>query len=182
MTIRVFNIILLSAALLIGSVGLFSNSVHAQNAKIGFVNYSELLMNLPEIAQADQELRSLTNTWEQRLEEDYNKFQAKFQQYMTMAEQGLLSRRQIEEKDQELDKDREALIAMQMTMEQQIREKRRELLTPLLSKLEQAVREVAVEHGYNYILDASAGDLLFVDEVNDVGPKVKERYRALRGG
>lgn len=182
MTQRFFSTILLVTALLFGANGAFNNNAQAQNSKIGFVNYSDLLMNLPEIAQADEELRALTNTWEERIEEDYNKFQAKFQQYMTMAEQGLLSRRQIEEKDQELDKDREALIALQTTMEQQIRQKRRDLLTPLLSKLEQAVREVAIENGYNYILDASAGDLLFVHEANDVGPKVKERYQALRGG
>lgn len=159
---------------------LFSSAVFAQNTKIGVVNYNQLLVNLPEINKAEEELVSLENTWQARLEEEVTKFQAKLQQFRTMAEEGLMSPREIQERESELETDREAVIALQQTMEQQIRLKRSELLTPLMNTLDQAIEEIGLEQGYSYILDLSRGEVLYFQAYNNISKEVEARYKKLR--
>ena len=179
--INFFNISGIATVLFfVAATSLQMQTANAQSANIAYVNYDNLISNLPEINEADAELRDLNTEWENRLEKEFTAFQAKVQQYQNMAEEGLLSPREIQEKETELEKERETVMGLQTTMERQVRQKRNELLRPLIETLDRAISQVAEENNYNYVLDSSAGDLLFFEEANDIGSKVKERYQQIR--
>ncbi|GEM_PF-1496446 len=164
---------------LIGTIITAPQAVHAQDANIAYVDYDGLISDLPDIMEADRQLQALNAEWEQRMEQEFNTFQAKVQQYQNMAEEGLLSPREIQEKEQELEQERDKVVALQNEMEREVRAKRNELLRPLIEKLDTAITQVAQEKGIHYVLDSSAGDLLFFEEANDISREVRERYNSL---
>lgn len=156
-----------------------AQAVHAQDANIAYVDYDGLISDLPDIMEADRQIQAINAEWEQRMEREFNEFQAKVQQYQNMAEEGLLSPREIQEKEQELEQERDKVMGLQNEMERDVRAKRNEILRPLIEKLDTAISQIAEEKGINYVLDSSAGDLLFFEEANDISREVRQRYNEL---
>jgi outer membrane protein len=53
--------------------------------------------------------------------------------------------------------------------------KRTELFQPIIKKATDAINGVAKEKGYTYVLDSSAGTILFSTESDDLMPAVKTK-------
>jgi outer membrane protein len=48
-------------------------------------------------------------------------------------------------------------------------------MEPMIEKANQAIEDVAKENGYTYILDTSAGTVLYFPESDDILPLVKTK-------
>ena len=55
-----------------------------------------------------------------------------------------------------------------------LQQKQQELLDPIIEKVRQAIDQVAIDGNYTYILDTSAGSLLYYKESEDILSKVKK--------
>ena len=60
-------------------------------------------------------------------------------------------------------------------MEEAVAKKREEKLKPILEKVNNAIQTVAKENGYLYVIDATAGTLLYADEANDLQNLVRTK-------
>ncbi len=53
--------------------------------------------------------------------------------------------------------------------------KKEEIYSPVLKQAEEAIKSVAKENGYSYILDTSAGAVLYSQDSDNIAPLVKKK-------
>lgn len=150
-----------------------SIALQAQAVKIGYLNVPELLASLETWKTTQTQLETHKKMLEDKivnmqktLEAEYTTFQKSVDNY---------TRKQAEEKQQYfVNKDNELKQAAQKA-QQELEQKTIDLTKPIQEKLKAAVQTVAKEGGFNYILDSSVGDLLFLDPTLDVTAKIKAK-------
>ena len=78
---------------------------------------------------------------------------------------------------EELQKGQSEIMQFEQKMQEDIMKKRQSLLEPILEKVNAAINEVAKADGYTMIFNGSpaVGVLLYVDESQDITPKVKAK-------
>ncbi|GAO30939.1 OmpH family outer membrane protein [Geofilum rubicundum] len=157
-------------------VGLFliSSVATAQDLKFGHVNMQELIMELPEKAEADQKLQAEAKTLQDRMRMMSEEHEKKFRDYIaereTMPE---LIRTTTEKEIQEIE---QRLQNYQNMAQQSLSKKEQELYQPILEKVQQAVDAVGQEQGFIYIFDLSSQVVLYhSDQSVDCGPLVKAK-------
>jgi len=163
----------LFAVLILASAG--TAELHAQ--KFGYLNSAALLQLMPEVREAEANLQTFQEQLQKKGQQMLEQFQAKYQELERKNSQGEISPKQLQEETKAL-QDEEAKIAQfERDMQQQILGKREDLLQPILDDVNAAIQEVASEHGYSYIFDASPGGgiLLYADETTDVMDLVKAK-------
>ncbi len=156
--------VVLAILLLMGG----SFGVHAQ--KFGHTNIQELLMLLPERAEAEQKIQNLAKTLEGRLSAMSTEYQQKVQTYQNEQEEMSPTIRDSEARSiMELE---ERITEFQQNAQREIQQKENELLNPMIEKLTKAIEQVGIENEFTYILDTSSGTVLFKGG-EDVTPLVK---------
>lgn len=163
-----FKNMLLSLCLL----SVLSIAVQAQT-KIAHINIPELLASLESWKSAQSQLETHKKMLEDNvsaqqkaLETEYNTFQKTIDDF---------TKRQIEDKQKYfVAKDKELKQSAQKA-QQELEQKTIDLTKPIQEKLKAAINAVAQEGNFNYIVDSSAGDLLFLDPAMDVLAKVKAK-------
>lgn len=150
-----------------------TNIVDAQ--KIGYVNSQALLAELNEVKQARSSLETFQKQLQSKGQKMLETFQAEYKRIAAKVENGELSPKQQEEEGQKL-KDKETEIAKyEADMQKQIVQKEQTLLKPILDRVNQAIEDVAKADGYQFILDASQGSIIYADDSADITPKVKSK-------
>lgn len=157
-------------------MGTASNYTHAQT-KIGHLDSAELLQSLPEWQTAQKEVQTFMEMKKKDLEakqqslvEDYNKL-------VEQDNKGLLTPMDKQKKGEELQKRQEALQQDQAKAEDEVANKQMQLTDPLRKKVTDAIAAVAKEKGYNYVIDNSAGVLLYDSPTDDIAAFVKDKLR-----
>ncbi|MDD3806432.1 MAG: OmpH family outer membrane protein [Candidatus Marinimicrobia bacterium] len=157
------TIILTVALLLASTVGLQAQS------KIGYINSEKILREYDEAADALAKLEAES----QRMEEDFYKLQQKGQELLDEYE----SKRFVAteawktQKQQEIQKIQEELQNYQMKYfgpDGEIYAKQDEYLGPVMDKINTAIQRVGIDGGYDFIIDASKGTLVFADDKHDL--------------
>lgn len=170
MTKKVFSTLVLFISL----VGVTAFSQVLPQVSVAYVNTTELLEQMPEKAQATQELLTLSENYEKELELMQNEYNKKYSDYISY--QASLSENIKLRRMQELT-ELESRISQFMELAQKdIENKEKELLGPLKERINKAIHAVGIEHGYTVVYDLANPGIAFVspDAVN-ANPYVKSK-------
>lgn len=143
--------------------------------KFGYLNSQQLLVELPEIKQADDKLIAHQKTLVAKGEQMVKAFETKYTAYVEKANQGTLSQIQMQQQEAELGKEQQAIQQYELEVQQELAKKREELYKPILDKVKLAVEQVGKTNGYTMIFDTSLGSLLHANESDDVMALVKSQ-------
>ncbi len=157
-------------ALLALGVGTLSAQV-----KIGYINRVALMQEIPDVKQANANLEALQKQLQKKGQGMLEEFQKKYQELQRKEQQGELSPKQLEEEAQKLREEETKIAQYEQEMQSQLVEKQNSLLQPIVDNMSAKIAEVAKENGFTYIIDDSAGILLFKDESMDVTAMVKSK-------
>jgi len=161
---------LMLAILLLG-IGTLSNA----QVKIGYINRVALMQEIPDVKQANANLEALQKQLQKKGQGMLEEFQKKYQELQRKEQQGELSPKQLEEEAKQLQGEETKISQYEQEMQTQLVEKQNSLLKPIVDNMSAKIAEVAKEEGYTYIIDDSAGLLLYKDESLDVTAKVKAK-------
>ena len=154
-------------------------SIHAQigGQKIAYVDSDYILSNIPEYADAQEELNTLSSKWENEVKAIYNKVSEMYKKYQT--EMVLLSEDQKHAREQEIiNKEQEAknLQMQYFGAEGQLYQKQTELVQPIQEKIYTALTEIAQTKGYSFIFDLASGtSILYASDKVDVSDDVLDQ-------
>jgi len=162
-------IVVISIVLLVNN-----NVAQAQKSqKIGHINSAELLQMMPGREEAQNELMGYAKELEDQLKIMTQEFETKYQDYL--ANETKFTEIVKKSKQTELTDFQARINDFQESAQEDLANKENELVAPLLQKAQDAIKDVAKEKGYNYILDVSAGSVLYFDETEDIMPFVKKK-------
>jgi len=148
-------------------------SVTVQAQKFGYVNTSAILSEMPELKQAEANLKSYQTQLQKKGQSMLEELQAEYQSVQTKVQNGDLSPKQQESEAARLKQKETELGQYEQEMMQKIQEKRTTELQPIYDKLNAAIEEVAQENGFQFIFDESV--LLYKDASADVSTMVKNK-------
>jgi outer membrane protein len=149
-----------------------TNTLFAQD-KFGHIHSEQLLMIMPETADADKAIQEYSQMLETQLQAMYGEYQTKAGEFQT--NEGLMTDVVKEAKIKEIQDLELRIQQFQQTSQESIQQKRNEVLSPLLEKAQSAINEVAKEQNYTYIFDISLGSIVYGEESRDIMPLVKSK-------
>ena len=130
--------------------------------KIGYVDSNEIMSNFEEVRQVQVDLEKE----QRRLESEFNNLVSQLDSLQQDYERQrlLMSEMRRQEKENEIinmKKTAEEFQLKKFGPEGEIYRKQNELLKPVLKKIDDAIQKVGSEQGYDFILDAMSGALLY---------------------
>lgn len=150
-------------------------SVFGQEQKHAHLNLGNILAMMPEVAEAEANMKnlrdSLVQVYEGRLEGLQNEYGA-FQAEMA---QGNVAPIDQQKKAQEFQQKQQQLVQFEQQIPTIMEIRRQQKLVPILERIDQAVKEVANENGYSMVFDTSGGAMLFAAETEDIMSLVKAK-------
>jgi outer membrane protein len=154
----------------------FSN-IYAQqqkkNYRVGHIDSGELLSVMPGRDSAQAKLQNYATNLGQQLKTMQMEYETKEQDY-----------RENEKKWSDLIRGTKykelidlsgRIEAFQSSAQEDLQKKELELLQPIIDVAKKAIEEVAIEQGYNYILDTAYGTVLYSDPADDILLLVKKK-------
>lgn len=161
--------LLLTFGLLIG----LSVAVSAQ--KFGYTNSVAILSQMPEVKQADSDLKAFQTQLNKKGQEMVTELQQKAEALQRKQELGTISPKDYETQAAVLQAEQDSIGKYEQEVYAKMAEKREELYTPILERVNKAMMDVAKENGYQMVFDASTQILLYADETLDVTALVKAK-------
>ena len=158
---------LVVAVVLIATTGF----VNAQS-KVAHINVQELLGAMPEMIDAQSELKKLQETYRAELEASMTELQNKYAQYSNEA--STISKEENEKRALELQGFRKNIDEAEASAMQEMQKKQTELFAPITEKAKAAIEKVAAAQGFDYVIDASPNGGLIVAQGKDLLPEVKQ--------
>ncbi len=143
--------------------------------KYGYVNSSQLLVNLPEVKTADSQLEAYQKQLITKGEEMVKSFETEYRAYLTKVDSGELSQIDMQQKEGKLAQDQQAIQAYEVEVQNNLAAKKQELYQPILARVQEIVDAYGKEQGYSMIFDASIGGILFADTADDLMPVLKTK-------
>lgn len=157
--------------------GALSTYAQIGGQKIAYVDSDYILSNIPEYADAQEELNALSTKWENEVKAIYNKVSEMYKKYQT--EMVLLSEDQKHAREQEIiNKEQEAknLQMQYFGADGQLYQKQTELVQPIQEKIYTALNELAQQKGYSFIFDLASGtSILYASDKVDVSDDVLDQ-------
>lgn len=148
----------------------------AWSQKIGYLNSAAILAQFPQTKTADEQLKTFQDGLVAEGEKRAAALQQKFNAYIEEANTGTLTRVQMQERENNLQLERQQLAEYEQEVMEKVTKKREELYTPILNKVQEAIDAVGKEKGYQFIFDTSAVSVIvFADESDDVSSLVKAK-------
>jgi outer membrane protein len=158
---------LLAAGLIIST----SLSLNAQ--KIAHIHLDSLLVLMPETKKADGDAQDYYKQLEQRLQQMQGEYQNKLDYYEknkpTMSD---LIRTATEN---DLQRMQQSMQEFQQNAQTDFQNKKNELLKPIYDKANKAIADVAKAGGYKYVLDTSAGIVIYYESSDNLLSLVKTK-------
>jgi len=148
---------------------------NAQAQKFGFLNSAGILSEVPEVKQAESNLKAYQEQLSKQGQQKVEALQAKYTELARKEKQGEIAPKALQEQAEKLKVEEEELAKLEQEMQNQLGQKREALLQPILDKINKAITDVAKEQGFSYIFDSSAGILLYADEASDVSTLVRTK-------
>lgn len=149
-------------------------SVSAQ--KYGHMNFGNLLSLMPETKGADEALKKFQQDMVAKGDTMAKRFQEKYVAAAKDMQEGKLSPLQQQQKEDELKKEQQTIMAYEQEISQKVQAKREELLKPIIDKAEKAIADLAKANGYVMVFDTSVFNaILFAQESDDLMPMIKEK-------
>ena len=144
-------------------VALSSFGVKAQ--KIGYVDTDYILTSIPEYKAAQGEIDKLSVDWQKEIEAKYTEIDKLYKAYQ--ADAILLTDDMKKKRENEIinkEKEVKELQKSRFGVDGELFKKRMELVKPIQDKVYNAVQKIAVQRGYDFVLDKSEGiTIIFAD-------------------
>jgi outer membrane protein len=158
------------------SLLLFCAISYAQ-IQFGYLSYEQVLKELPEYAQATQDLATLKAKYEAEAKKGEEEFQQKFVDFLQGQKdfpQAIMQKRQAE-----LQTLMDNGVAFRMKSKELIAEAEKDMMQEAQKRLNRALLEVGVEYGYGYILNTDNNSCPYINPV--IGVDVTELVRQKLG-
>ena len=127
--------------------------------KFGHLDAQEILLTLPERADAQAQIEATAAEYEGELARMQSELETKFGEYQTKAATWPDAIRQ--QKEVELQRLDQGLQEFGMTVQNDLAQMEQRLLAPMIERVRVAIEAVGKEQGYTYIFDASTGVTLY---------------------
>jgi outer membrane protein len=154
-----------------GLITLTSLNVSAQ--KIAHIHLDSLLVLMPETKKADQDAQDYYKQLELRLQQMQGEYQNKLDYYeknkTTMSE---LIKTATENDIQRM---QQSMQEFQQNAQTDFQNKKNELLKPIYERANKAIADVAKTGGYKYVLDTSAGVVIYYEPSDNILSLVKAK-------
>ena len=134
--------------------------------QFGYVSYEQILKELPEYAQAQQDLAALKAKYEEEAKKGEEEFQRKFVDFLQGQKdfpQAIMQKRQAE-----LQGMMDNGVAFRQKSQELIAQAEKDLMQEPQKRLNRALLEVGVEMGYGYILNTDNNSCPYVNPVMGV--------------
>jgi outer membrane protein len=164
---KLFKVALVAVCMLF--VGNFAKA----QAKIGYVNFTELVRSMPEFKTVQTQIESYQKQFLDQLTTMNNTFQTEAKDFQTQS--ATMTDAVRTAKQTELQDMQKRIQDYQNNAQQQVDAKSSELFKPLSDKARAALSEVAKEKGYSYVLDSSQVQLLVSPDGDDLMVPVKTK-------
>ena len=146
----------------------------AQAQKIGYLNSTAIMADLPEMKSADSDLQAFVIQKQNLDSIKVTGWQNKVRAFQDQVEKGLLSPKQQSEEEAKLKEEQAELSKSAQDVSQEIQKKRADLYKPLVEKFNAAVKKVSKDNGYTYVIEATTGVLLYASEAGNVENLVRK--------
>jgi len=152
---------------------LFTSLFSFSQSKTAHINYNQLVLSMPETKQADSLLKQLTQNYQAELTRLESEYKAKSDKYQK--EEATLPEATKQLRLKEL-KDAEATYAkFKEAAQKDISEKDNALFNPIFEKAKETVTGVAKSKGYDYVIDSSKGNYVYMNPKDDLMELVKKK-------
>jgi outer membrane protein len=145
--------------------------------KIGYVALDSLVSSMPESKKAQDIAQDYLKSLEKEVTTMQTEFQNKYNDYL--ANEATYSDLLKKTKQEELQSLKDRIDQFQQSAQQDYQRKNAELSKPLYDKAFKALEAVAKEGGYKYIMDSSAGILLYKEPGDDVLVAAKKKLATM---
>ena len=157
-------------------------SFSAAEIKIGYVDSNEIMSKFEEVRQVQVDLEKE----QRRLESEFNSLVAQLDSLQQDYERQrlLMSETRRQEKENEIINMKKLAEEFQLKKfgpEGEIYRKQNELLKPVLAKVDAAIQKVGSEQGYDFILDAMSGALLYALDSHNLTEEVMDELNKTTG-
>ncbi|MCS6930001.1 MAG: OmpH family outer membrane protein [Saprospiraceae bacterium] len=143
--------------------------------KFGYLNSAALLAEVPEVKQADANLKAFQTQLMKKGQEMANELQEKAAALERKKEQGTISPRDYQAQLAKLQEEEEALSKYEQEVYAKLSRKREEEYRPILERVNKIVEEVSREHGFMLVFDSSTRAVVYAEEALDLTPLVKAK-------
>jgi outer membrane protein len=158
--------------LIIAVLGLSLSTFAQDQVKFGHVNTQELLMLMPERADAEAKITAMSKQLEDRLGVLTKEYQTKIQAFQALKEDTPQST--VEDMRGEIIELEKRIQDFRNNAQNDLVAKEEALVQPMLEKLQKAIDEVGTENGFTYIFDLGSGAVVFQNG-QDVSQMVKTK-------
>ena len=152
--------------------GGFSTSF-AQQLKIAYVDIQRLKAEYKEYVQAQEKFNKLMVVWQAKadsMQNEMNELQKKVQNPpITMREEAI---NELRERLLAKQNEYQVFVSQVMGPEGEAAQKEYELSKPLIDKINTVIRLIALKENYAYVLDSTAGTVLYGQDELDITNKV----------
>ena len=149
---------------LIAAMAVMSVAATAQDIKWAYVDFSEVIMLMPEMDEARATLEENQKTNEEILMAMYEEYQTKAQQFQQKAETWTPAVREVKEK--EIMEIETRLQQTQQSLQQEMQQLQQNLQAPIYEKAQNTVNELAKAKGVAFVFDKTS--LLYIDPAQGV--------------
>lgn len=147
-----------------------------QAQKYGHLNLGNAVAMMPETKAADAELEAFQKQMVAKGEAMAKKFQENYSKLIQDAQTGTFPPATLKKREEELVKERDAILKYEEEIEAAVQKKREELLRPIFDRVQKAIQEIAKENGYQLVFDSSIfNTLLFAQDQDDLMPLLKAK-------
>ena len=165
--------------IIIAAMALVSLAATAQETKIAYVDFNEVIMLMPEMDAARATLEENEMTQNEILQSMYEEYQTKVQQYQQKAETWTAAIRQ--SKESELMEIQSRLEQTQQSFATEINQIQQELQAPIVEKAQNTVNELAKAKGVAVVLEK--GSVIYIDPAQcvDLTPEARKALNIPEG-
>ena len=159
----------------------FLNCVLAE-IKIGYVDSNEIMSNFEEVRQVQVDLEKEQRRFEGDFNNLVNRLDSLKQDYER--QRLLMSESRRNEKENEITNMEKSVQKFQLDKfgpEGEIYKKQNQLLKPVLGKIDAAIHQVGSDRGYDFILDAMSGALLYALDSHNLTEAVMDELSKATG-
>lgn len=148
------------------------SSVSAQQAKIGYIKFDELVTSMPEYKTAGEEFEKKVQEIETQRTKMQEEWSAAVKEYEEKA--GTFTQIVRQAKEQEIMQMQQRIQNFVELAQQELQSVNEQLMAPIYEKAKTTVDEVAKANGYTYVFDANA--LIYMaPDASDLMPLVKSK-------
>ena len=157
-------------------------SVIIAEIKIGYIDSNEIMSNFEEVRQVQVDLEKE----QRRLEGEFNNLVNQLDSLKQEFERQrlLMSESRRQEKENEIINMEQSVQKFQLEKfgpEGEIYRKQNELLKPVLGKIDVAIQKIGSDRGYDFILDAMSGALLYALDSHNLTEDVMDELSKTTG-